>query len=65
MVSRRSPQGNNARDLKHFVDLLGYSPSEALQCATRFGGQVMGMGDELGQVKEGLSPICCWSMATR
>ena len=49
----QSPQGDNARDLKHFVDLLGYSPSEALQCATRFGGQVMGMGDELGQVKEG------------
>src|SRR5260370_19961671 len=49
----QSPQGDNARDLKHFVDLLGYSPSEALQCATRFGGQVMGMGAELGQVKEG------------
>jgi len=49
----QSPQGTNARDLKHFVDLLGYSPSEALICATRYGGEVMGMGDELGQVKEG------------
>jgi imidazolonepropionase-like amidohydrolase len=49
----QSPQGTNARDLKHFVDLLGYSPSEALQCATRIGGQVMGMGHELGLVKEG------------
>ena len=47
------PQGTNARDLQHFVDLLGYSPNEALQCATRIGGQVMGMGDELGQIKEG------------
>jgi imidazolonepropionase-like amidohydrolase len=49
----QSPQGDNARDLKHFVDLLGYSPNEALQCGTRIGGQVMGMGSELGQIKEG------------
>jgi imidazolonepropionase-like amidohydrolase len=49
----QSPQGTNARDLKHFVDLLGYSPSEALVCGTQYGGQVMGMGDELGMVKEG------------
>ena len=49
----QSPQGDNARDLKHFVDLLGFSPSEALQCGTRIGGQVMGMGNELGQIKKG------------
>lgn len=49
----QTPQGDNARDLKHFVDLLGFSPSEALQCGTRIGGQVMGMGHELGEVKEG------------
>ncbi|MBB6143599.1 imidazolonepropionase-like amidohydrolase [Silvibacterium bohemicum] len=49
----QSPQGDNARDLKHFVDLLGFSPNEALQCGTRFGGQVMGLGKELGEVKEG------------
>jgi len=49
----QTPQGDNARDLKHFVDLLGFSPSEALQCGTRIGGQVMGLGNELGQIKEG------------
>jgi imidazolonepropionase-like amidohydrolase len=49
----QSPQGTNAKDLKHFVDLLGYSPSEAMVCATKYGGEIMGMGDELGQVKEG------------
>ena len=49
----QSPQGTNARDLKHFVDLLGYSPSEALVCGTKHGGQVMEMGHELGMVKEG------------
>jgi imidazolonepropionase-like amidohydrolase len=49
----QSPQGDNARDLKHFVDLLGFSPTEALQCGTRIGGQVMGLGGELGEVREG------------
>jgi imidazolonepropionase-like amidohydrolase len=49
----QTPQGDNARDLKHFVDLLGFSPNEALQCGTRIGGQVMGLGNELGQIKEG------------
>jgi len=49
----QSPQGDNARDLKHFVDLLGFSPNEALQCGTRLGGPVMGLGDQLGQIKEG------------
>jgi imidazolonepropionase-like amidohydrolase len=49
----QSPQGDNARDLKHFVDLLGFSPTEALQCGTRIGGQVMGLGHELGEIKEG------------
>ena len=49
----QSPQGTNARDLKHFVDLLGYSPSEALQCGTKVGGEIMGLGGELGQIKEG------------
>jgi imidazolonepropionase-like amidohydrolase len=49
----QTPQGDNARDLKHFVDLLGFTPTEALQCGTKIGGQVMGLGGELGEVKEG------------
>jgi imidazolonepropionase-like amidohydrolase len=48
-----TPQGTNARDLMHFVDLFGYSPAEALCCATKVGGEIMGMGDELGLVREG------------
>jgi imidazolonepropionase-like amidohydrolase len=47
------PQGTNARDIEHFVKLFGYSANEALQCATRIGGQIMGQGNELGLVKEG------------
>jgi imidazolonepropionase-like amidohydrolase len=48
-----TPQGTNARDLLHFVNLFGYTPTEALLLATRNGGQLMRHSDELGQVKEG------------
>ncbi len=48
-----TPQGANARDLELFVRLFGYSPVEALACATRIGAELMDMGDELGQVREG------------
>jgi imidazolonepropionase-like amidohydrolase len=48
-----TPQGTNARDIEHFVKLFGYSPNEALQCATRVGAELMGMGHELGLIKEG------------
>ncbi|WP_127996243.1 metal-dependent hydrolase family protein [Piscinibacter defluvii] len=47
-----TPQGTNARDIEHFVRLFGYTPSEALQCATRIGGELMGL--PVGQVREGL-----------
>jgi imidazolonepropionase-like amidohydrolase len=48
-----TPQGTNARDIEYFVELVGMSPMEAIQAGTRLGGQIMGMGDELGQIKEG------------
>jgi len=48
-----TPQGTNARDLEHFVTLFGYSPAEALACATSVGGQMMLPGGELGLVREG------------
>jgi imidazolonepropionase-like amidohydrolase len=48
-----NPIGRNARDLQLFVDILGYSPIETLTAATRFGGQLMGMGDELGLLADG------------
>ena len=47
-----TPQGTNARDIEHFVKLFGYSPNEALQCATRVGGELMDL--PVGEVKEGL-----------
>ena len=48
-----NPNGNNARDLEHFVTMLGYTGNEVLSAATQLGGQIMGMGDELGLIKEG------------
>lgn len=48
-----NPNGTNARDLQHFVDLYGYTPAEALSAATMLGGQIMGLGDELGLIRPG------------
>jgi imidazolonepropionase-like amidohydrolase len=48
-----NPHGNNARDLAFFVDLLGFTPMEAIVGATRLGGAIMGMPDTLGQVRSG------------
>ena len=48
-----NPIGTNARDIGHFVDMLEFSPMDAIMAATRLGGQIMGMGDRLGQVRPG------------
>ncbi|MEM1047402.1 MAG: amidohydrolase family protein [Pseudomonadota bacterium] len=48
-----TPMGQNARDIEHFVRYFGYSPIEALRCATSVGAQLMDMGDDVGQVREG------------
>jgi len=48
-----TPMGQNARDIGHFVKFFGYSPAEALRCATKVGGELMGHKDELGVIREG------------
>jgi imidazolonepropionase-like amidohydrolase len=48
-----TPMGTNARDIEHFVKLLGFTPLEAIQAATQLGGQIMQRGHELGLIKEG------------
>jgi imidazolonepropionase-like amidohydrolase len=48
-----NPNGRNARDLELFVRHFGYTPVDALLAATALGGEIMGMGAELGQVKAG------------
>ncbi|OIJ64938.1 amidohydrolase family protein [Streptomyces mangrovisoli] len=48
-----NPIGRNARDLELFVSLFGYPPGAVLSAATMLGGQLMGMGDELGLLAPG------------
>jgi imidazolonepropionase-like amidohydrolase len=50
-----SKHGTNARDIGFFVQYYGYTPAEALRCATRNGGLLMTMAsnDKLGEIKEG------------
>ncbi|WP_197419529.1 amidohydrolase family protein [Burkholderia sp. TSV86] len=47
-----NPIGTNARDLEHFVNLLGFTPAEALMAATKWGGEIMGIAN-LGLIREG------------
>ena len=48
-----NPVGTDARDIGYFVDMLELSPMDAIMAATRLGGEIMGMGDRLGQVRPG------------
>lgn len=48
-----NPMGTNARDLEHFVNIIGLSPAQALMAATKWGGEIMGLPKELGLIKEG------------
>jgi imidazolonepropionase-like amidohydrolase len=45
--------GENALDLQYLVKYAGMTNMEALQSATKWGGEIMLMGNELGQIKEG------------
>ena len=47
-----NPIGRDARDLEHFVKLLGFTPLEAIRAATEWGGQMFGRSD-LGLIKPG------------
>ena len=49
-----NPVGRNLRDLELFVDWFGFTAAEALRAATRYGGQIMGMADELGLIRPGV-----------
>jgi imidazolonepropionase-like amidohydrolase len=48
-----NPNGTNARDIEHFVNLLDFSPMEAILAATKSGGEMMMKGSELGQLTPG------------
>ena len=48
-----SPMGENAKDLEYFVELFGFSPMEVIVAATRHGADLMQLGGETGQIKQG------------
>jgi imidazolonepropionase-like amidohydrolase len=48
-----APHGENAKDLEYFVKYLGMTPMEAIVSCTKWGGEMMMQGRELGLVKEG------------
>ena len=48
-----APHGENAKDLEYFVKYLGMTPMEVLISCTRWGGQMMMRGGELGEIKDG------------
>jgi imidazolonepropionase-like amidohydrolase len=47
-----NPIGTNARDLEHFVNILGFTPADALMAATKWGGEIMDIPN-LGLVHDG------------
>ena len=48
-----TPHGTYSRDLEYFVDLLGFSPMEAIVSATKLGGEIMLAPGELGLIQKG------------
>ncbi len=48
-----SPQGTQGRDIEFFIDYYGYSPAEALVCATANGGLAMTGDGSLGTLQAG------------
>jgi imidazolonepropionase-like amidohydrolase len=48
-----TPHGTYARDLQHFVELLGFTPMEAILSATALGGEIMLQPNDLGKVQPG------------
>lgn len=48
-----SPIGANARDIALFVELLGFTPMEAILAATAQGAQIMHMEDAIGRINPG------------
>lgn len=48
-----NPHGEYAKDIQVFVDIIGYTPVEAIRCATLWGAQLMRMADRIGSVQPG------------
>jgi imidazolonepropionase-like amidohydrolase len=48
-----NPHGEYAKDIQVFVDVIGFTPLEAITCATRHGAELMRMQDRIGTLAPG------------
>ena len=48
-----NPHGEYAKDIQVFVDVIGFTPLEAITCATRSGAELMRMQDRIGTLQPG------------
>lgn len=48
-----NPHGEYAKDIQVFVDVIGFTPLEAITCATRRGAELMRMEDRIGTLAAG------------
>jgi imidazolonepropionase-like amidohydrolase len=48
-----NPHGDYAKEIAFFVDYVGFSPLEAITCATKTGAEILGRSHELGTVAAG------------
>jgi imidazolonepropionase-like amidohydrolase len=48
-----NPHGEYAKDIQVFVDVIGFTPLEAIACATRNGARLMRMADRIGTLEPG------------
>jgi imidazolonepropionase-like amidohydrolase len=48
-----NPHGEYAKDIQVFVDVIGYTPLEAIRCATLRGAELMRMQDRIGSLARG------------
>jgi imidazolonepropionase-like amidohydrolase len=47
------PHGEYAKDIQVFVDVIGFTPMEAIVAATRHGAELMRMADRIGTLEPG------------
>ncbi|MBX7072679.1 MAG: amidohydrolase family protein [Pirellulales bacterium] len=48
-----NPHGTYAKEISFFVNYVGFSPVEAIQCATQSGAVILGRADEFGTLEAG------------
>jgi imidazolonepropionase-like amidohydrolase len=48
-----NPHGDYAREISFFVNYVGFTPLQALTCATRTGAEILGRAHEIGTLEAG------------